>query len=219
MKALRTIAACVALASAVQAQDKAPGETMTHLFDSAQQELARGSAELAALRTTIDAEKLPMTRELSAQEEQLADLRKLHDTVTRAADAGNLEAPALKSEIKARQEEIAYVGNLLDEYVRNFETKAAVGELARYGAAVESAKEARENPALSSAEKFERQLAFATASIARLFEAIGGMRFPGVGVDLHRRLRRRSRARSPAGAGQFPRAVSIRETRRQGRRN
>jgi biopolymer transport protein ExbB len=41
-----------------------------------------------------------------------------------------------------------------------------------------------ENNTLSRQEKFTRQLDLVSVSIKRAFEAIGGMRFPGVGVDL-----------------------------------
>src|SRR5262249_36316740 len=37
---------------------------------------------------------------------------------------------------------------------------------------------------LSPTEKFLRQIALVDLSVKRLFDAVGGMRFPGVGVDL-----------------------------------
>ena len=87
--------------------------------------------------------------------------------------------------MKARQDELAYIGNLLDEYARTFESKVNVSELQYCGEAIDNAKQATENTALSASEKFVRQIAFANVSLKRLFDAIGGMRFPGVGVDLH----------------------------------
>ena len=86
--------------------------------------------------------------------------------------------------MKARQDELAYIGNLLDEYARTFEAKVNVSELQYCGEAIDTAKQATENATLSMAEKFTRQTAFVNVSLKRLFDAIGGMRFPGVGVDL-----------------------------------
>jgi biopolymer transport protein ExbB len=53
-----------------------------------------------------------------------------------------------------------------------------------FGPAIDNAKQATEDAALTVTEKFTRQLAFVDASLKRLFDAVGGMRFPGVGVDL-----------------------------------
>jgi biopolymer transport protein ExbB len=84
----------------------------------------------------------------------------------------------------ARQDELAYIGNLLDEYARTFESKLNVGEIQYCGEAIEGAKQATENTGLSQTDKFLRQIALVDLSVKRLFDAVGGMRFPGVGVDL-----------------------------------
>lgn len=171
--------------SAVTSTQQAGGnETMNQLSRSAGEELAKSIAELAQLRTEIAAEKLPLAQELTDSEERLAQLRREHDKVTRLVDEGNLELTTIKAATKASQDELDYLGNLLDEYARTFESKVNVSELQYCGAAIESAKQATENGTLSLSEKFERQLAFVDVSLKRLFEAIGGMRFPGLGVDL-----------------------------------
>jgi biopolymer transport protein ExbB len=162
----------------------APGETLGQLSLSAEQELAKSIQELNQLREQIAAEKLPMAQELTTLEEQLAQLRRDYDKVTRLVDAGNLEITTIKAEMKARQDELAYVGNLLDEYARSFESKVNVSELQYCGEAMETAKQAVENTTLSMPEKFARQTAFVNVSLKRLFDAIEGLRFPGVAVDL-----------------------------------
>jgi biopolymer transport protein ExbB len=160
------------------------GETMSQLSRSAEGELAKSSAELNRLRDQISAEKLPMAQELTASEEKLTQLRADHDKVARLVDAGNLELPQIRGEIKARQDELSYIGNLLDEYARTFESKVNVCELQYFGNAIDTAKQATENTTLSQAERFTRQVEFATLSLRRLFDVVGGMRFPGVGVDM-----------------------------------
>jgi biopolymer transport protein ExbB len=165
------------------AQDAAGDATLSRLFRSAEAELARGVGELDALREQVAAEKLPLAQELTALEERVSVLRREHDTVNRLVDSGNLEIATLKAEMKARQDELTYVGNLLDEYARTFESKVHVSELQYCGEALETAKQAPENPAWSLEEKFDRQVAFADVSLKRLFDAVGGMRFPGVAVD------------------------------------
>ena len=166
------------------AEQPAANETMKQLSLSAGQELTRSIQELNQLREQIATEKLPLAQELTTSEEKLAQLRRDHEKVTRLVDAGNLEIITIKAEMKARQDELSYIGNLLDEYARTFESKINVSELQYCGEAIETARQATENTTLSMPEKFARQIAFVNISLKRLFDAIGGMRFPGVGVDL-----------------------------------
>jgi biopolymer transport protein ExbB len=161
-----------------------PDGTMSRVSRSAEQELAKSIAELNKLRGDIASEKLPLAQELTSLEEKLSELRRDHDKATRSVDAGTLELSAIKGRIKAHQDELAYVGNLLDEYARTFETKVNVSELQYCGKAIDSAKQASENSALSMSDKFARQTELVSVSMKRLFDAIGGLRFPGVGVDL-----------------------------------
>ena len=165
------------------AEQPAANETMKQLSLSAGQELTRSIQELNQLREQIATEKLPLAQELTTSEEKLAQLRRDHEKVTRLVDAGNLEIITIKAEMKARQDELSYIGNLLDEYARTFESKINVSELQYCGEAILTAKQATENTTLSMPEKFSRQIAFVNVSLKRLFDAIGGMRFPGVGVD------------------------------------
>lgn len=181
MKITNTILGVLFLASVGFAQQT---ETIGSLSRSAEQELQKSIQELNTLREQIAGEKLPLAQELTATEERVTQLRRDHEKVARLVDAGNLEIATIKAEMKARQDELSYIGNILDEYARTFESKVNVSEMQNIGHAIESAKQASENTGLTMPEKFSRQLAFATLSVKRLFEAIGGMRFPGLGVDL-----------------------------------
>jgi biopolymer transport protein ExbB len=168
----------------VSAQDPAPEQPISRIAHSAQEQLAASVKALDDLRAQIGAEKLPLAQDLPAQEEHLTQLRRDFDQVSRAQDAGNLDIASIKAATKARQDELAYVGNLLDEYARTYESKVNVAELQNFGPQIETAKQATENTTLSMSEKFARQVGFAKASLQRLDDAIGGMRFDGVGVDL-----------------------------------
>ncbi len=172
------------LPSAVPARAQvAAGETIGQLSRSAGEQLERSILDLNQLRDGIATEKLPMAKELTAAEEKLSKLRKEHDKVTRLVDEGNLGISTLKASMKARQDELSYIGNLLDEYARTFETRVNPSELQYSGAAVESAKDAAENTSLSMAEKYTRQTDLVGVSMKRLFDSVGGMRFRGSGVD------------------------------------
>ena len=174
----------LSLAVSGLAQQPDTGQTMNQLSLSAEKELAGSIQELNQLRDQIATEKLPLAQELTASEEKLAQLRRDYEKVSRLVDSGNLEMAALKAEMKARQDELAYIGNLLDEYARSFESKVNVSELQYCGQALEAAKQATENSVLSLPEKYTRQIAFVNVSLKRLFDSIGGMRFAGFAVDM-----------------------------------
>jgi len=187
---VRSVACSFALLAGDEpAQEKpavpvAADEPMGRLSRSAEQDLARSLAELAALRETIANEKLPLANELTQLEDKLANLRKEHDRVTRLVDEGNLELAGIRQLIKEREDEQGYVANLLDEYARTFETRIHVSELQYCGEPLIRAKQAIEDKTLAAAEKFSRQAAFVAVTLKRLFDAVGGMRFDGEGVDL-----------------------------------
>ncbi len=184
MKTLSSLFVILVLAAGSRAQDAASSDTLGQVSRSATQELATSTAALNALRDTIANEKLPLAQELTRLEEQLGQLRKDYDKVSRLIDSSNLELPTIKAEMKAREDEQSYIANLLDEYARTFESKVNISELQYCGEAIETAKQATENTTLTPPERFSRQASFVDVSLKRLFDAIGGMRFPGVGVDL-----------------------------------
>ena len=185
MNTLRGMIGVCLLAFGASAQENAkPEGTLNQLSSSADKQLAASIQELNLVRDQIAAEKLPLARELTGAEDRLSQLRRGSDRITREVDAANLELASIKTEMKARQDELSYVGNLLDDYARTFESKVNISELQYCGKDIASAKEATENTTLSMSDKFTRQIAFANVSIKRLFDAIGGMRFPGVAVDL-----------------------------------
>lgn len=179
-----TLALPLAALPAQQAQEATATQTVTGLARSANDELQKSIAELTALREQIATEKLPLAEELTKLEDELSQLRREHDRITRLVDEGSLERANLETEMKARRDELAYDTNLLDEYARNFESKVHPTELQYCGKAIETAKQATANPALSQAEKFAQQVELVKASVQRSFDALGGMKFDGEGVDL-----------------------------------
>ena len=179
-----TLASLVLCLVPIPVQESDAEPTLTRVSQSAQAELQRSVEELDELRSAIQAEKLPLAEELTSLEEKLSELRREHDRVARLVDEGNLALGTIRGNIQKRQDNLTYVGNLLDEYARNFETKVGVGELQTCGEAIEAAKGAPENPTLSLEEKLALQTVLVEISIQRLFHAMSGLRFPGEGVDL-----------------------------------
>lgn len=187
MKCIQSIFGIALLALPGFAQEQVPAQspekTINKISESASRELEKSTAELNALREQIAADKLPLSQEITVLEERLMEMRREYDKLTRLIDEDKLDITNTKSMLKGRQDELVYVGNFLDEYARTFETKVHVSELQYCGEALLAAKQAPENKSLSMAQRFERQLAFVDVTTKRLFDSIGGIRFPGLGVD------------------------------------
>jgi biopolymer transport protein ExbB len=166
-----------------QAQDKADGAAFRQAGASVQQQLETSLTELTRLREDLAKEKIPLGKKLTDLENQLAEVRREYQQVTRLLDSRTLDLSNLRSEIQSRQEEKTYLSNLLGEYTRNFETRLHIAELQRYRQPLEAAKLALENSALSETEVYQAQAALVTASLERLHDALGGTRFEGSAVD------------------------------------
>ncbi|NBX26349.1 MAG: hypothetical protein EBQ99_09945, partial [Planctomycetes bacterium] len=171
------VPACLAiltLMGAAAAQAPAPsgegGKALTKAGAAAEAELAKSITELNGMRERIAAEKMPLAQELTALEEKVIELRREADRVQRLVDAGALEIGTLQGEMKARQDELAYVASLLDEYARTFETKINVGEVQLFAAPIEASKSAMENKTLLPGERFKTQTGFVDLTVKRLFD-------------------------------------------------
>ena len=161
----------------------AEGNEVGEAAAKAQKDLDASLAQLSTLRETIAAERLPLSRKLSQLEERVSDLRRRNDETLRALDTGSLDFTKLEGEKKLRQEELGYLGNLLDEYARNFESKLDVSELQVYATLLEQAKQAPGSVDLTEDQKLERQLAVVKESLLRVQDLVGGKRFDGSAVD------------------------------------
>lgn len=183
MKKLISLLVVFLVSFGVFAQDSGV-KTLGRLSAIAEEDLANTISDLNKMREEIATEKIPLAEKLSALEDKLVSLRKQQTEVARGLDDVNLQNVNLKTEMKARKDELAYVGNLLDEYAKTFETRVHPCELQTLGNPINSAKEAPTNPTLSMAEKYEKQTQLVNVSIKRLFDVVGGMTFSGEAVDL-----------------------------------
>jgi biopolymer transport protein ExbB len=178
---LRTIVLCVVITALPWPLPAA--ETLDGAAAAAEADLQASLRELTALRDRIAAERLPLTRELESLEGRLRDLRREQDQELRAIDTGGLDLATAQGELKLRQEEIGYVGNLLDEYTRTLESRLNASEVPRFAETIAASKDAPADTDLTPPEKLARQLAVVSASLTRADEIIGGTRFEGTAVD------------------------------------
>src|SRR5262245_19461700 len=172
-----------ALGSPVMAQAPGGGAPLAPVAGSVRQDLEKSLTELKNLRASIEAEKVPLAKELSSLETRLRDLKGRQETGARSNDETGLEVGQLKEAARLREEEVTYVGNLLDEFARNFEGTLHVSEAGRYAPSLEAAKLATLNKDLTPQERFTRQTEVVREALTRAEDLLGGTRYPGKAVD------------------------------------
>ncbi len=194
---ITTLALLLGLSALAPAQEQVQGqvqqpevpaaEANTTTFDSAaatvDKQLEEAVAELNRLRETITAEKLPMNRRLSELEAELTRARGEFQQTARKLDGVSLAVTNLTVDIQRLETQERYLSGLLGDYVRKFDASLHIAELARFEALLQNAQLAPENANLSSLQVFQAQTGLLSASLERLEEALGGVRFDGTAVD------------------------------------
>lgn len=180
----RTLGILMILAAApLAAGAESTTPVLSEAGSSARRDLEASLGALTALREQIQAEKVPLTRELSRLEDELTVTRREIDETSRGQDAKRLEQANLETALKLRQEEASYVTNLLDEFVRGFESILHPSEYPRYGAAIDAAKLAKQNLDLPIEETHVRQGKVITEALDRVDDILGGTCYAGEAVD------------------------------------
>lgn len=170
--------ALAALASRSHAAEPAaaPQGLSPDIVRKAQGALTAGEAELAKVRAQIEQEKVPLHKNLTELEEKLIAARKRYDERKKAADLLSVESSNVSTEVKLRGDENAYLGNILDEYVRGFESRIHSGEIAGYEKLLSETKLATENPNLTDSDRFAKRMEVLKKSVTRLKDNSGGRR-------------------------------------------
>lgn len=137
--------------------------------------------ELNRLRERISDQKVPLTERLNELENRKSELEATYESIARELDNATLRRANLKEPMEQRRRQIRDVTNVLNEYIRNFETRIHIAELQRYEGEINEAKRAFEVDA-SLEELFEQQSPLIGTSVERLNEALGGARFEGRAV-------------------------------------
>jgi biopolymer transport protein ExbB len=157
--------------------------TFNESIESIKKDLDAGLRDLSAMREKIQAEQVPLTKELRQLEDELIAARKEYDGVLKIRDTRTLDVSNLKSEIKAREDQNKYLSNLLDEYLRNLETRLHIAEVQRYGKMLGEVRSTVDNNDFSLSQRFAARLQGARQTLDRVEDLLGGATFPGTAVD------------------------------------
>ncbi|MEZ5276284.1 MAG: MotA/TolQ/ExbB proton channel family protein [Opitutaceae bacterium] len=160
----------------------ASAQTYSAAASSAVGDLQKVEAELAALRTRIADEKIPISKDLNRLENEVLAKRREVNRVENVRDNRKVDLNALENEVQARGEQNDYVRSLLTEYIRAFRTRIHVSEIQKYDEIAHEAQTAVDDANLTEAEKFNAQIALVQSSLNRVQDIIGGNTFTGNGI-------------------------------------
>ncbi len=151
-------------------------------------DLQKALADLSAARQEIENERLPLARQVTEQEQKLADKKSELAKAQRFQENQLVELNALKAEARRQMEEVKYVDSLLTEYTRAFRSRLNFIEEPRYKdlfAAVEKAAAAADLP---PAEQFSQRSVLLTTALDRVEKALGGELLDGQALDKQGRV-------------------------------
>jgi len=160
----------------------AHAESFSEARASARRDLDQAIERLAEVREEIREEKVPLARELTEQEALVREKRRELEAARRARDTRSVALESLREQLRFLRDETGYVGNLLGEYVRSFEQRLHLAELARYDAVLLEAKSAMEQPETADEARIQAQFELLRASLGRIRENLGGTGFTGEAV-------------------------------------
>lgn len=184
MNFLRTLP----LLAAVALSFKGPAQDLVTVATGASADLQKALADLARVRQEVEAERLPLAREVNDLEQRLADQREALAKAQRFQENQLVELNALKAEARRRVEEVNYVDSLLSEYTRAFRSRLHFAEEPRYLAVFESVDKAAVDPDLTSAERLEKRAVILATAIERAKQSLGGELFEGRALDRQGRV-------------------------------
>ncbi|MDB4345876.1 MotA/TolQ/ExbB proton channel family protein [bacterium] len=155
------------------------GQSFNSASEQADSDLKAALAELTETRDEIAEEKIPLIREVYTLEDDVRQKSDELNRLRRLRDNSDLGLNRLREQVKAIDAQNDYAAGLLDEFVRSFETRIDYSEVQLYAAAAEEARLALDDPNLTQAERFNKQIEVIGVALNRLEKLTGGYTFEG----------------------------------------
>ncbi len=135
--------------------------------------------ELSQVREKIAKERVPLSTRISALESEVVALRQQHEALLKVRDSRTIDLTSLRRQVESLSEQEDFVDSRLDEFVRDFEGRLDISELARFEALTAAAKLAQKDVNLDAGARRDTQLAVVDAALGRLDDQLGGHIFEG----------------------------------------
>ena len=158
----------------------ASAQTLEQITQAREAKLEASLQELHALRESIQAERLPLTRDLNATHAKADELEDEVARVRRLRDSQSVELETLRERVTGRQREVDYVTRtLMPSYLANYEAALSVGELETVGESIREYNLYLENADASEADKLAAGLTLMADSLQQLESLLGGQIYAG----------------------------------------
>ncbi|MFP4283586.1 MAG: hypothetical protein ACLFU2_13280, partial [Opitutales bacterium] len=158
----------------------ASSQTLEQIAASHEDKLEEALERLRELRMEIQAEQVPLARELTARKARAAELASEVARLQRLRDNRSVEVETLRARVEARKREIDYVRRtLLPEYVADFEAGLSAGERGQIAATLRAYNLLLEDPEVDETEKLARGFALIERSLRETTRLLGGKRYAG----------------------------------------
>ncbi len=156
-----------------------PEESFDAARAAAAQRLERALEELGSTRNRIAKEKIPLSRAVSALEDEVLALRRERARLLEIRDSRTIDLSSLRRQVESLETQEDFVNSRLNEFVRDFEGRLDISELPQYQELTAAAKLSEKNANLDAAGKRAAQLRVVDAALQRLREQLGGQSYAG----------------------------------------
>jgi biopolymer transport protein ExbB len=157
----------------------AHGQSFASASNQANADLEAALTQLAEVRADIATAKIPLIREVSSLEDEVRKKTEELNQLRRLRDNSDLGLNRLREQVEAMEAQNEYAAGLLDEFVRSFETRIDYSEVQLYSEAAEEARLALDDPDMSQADRFNKQIDVIGVALNRLEQLTGGYTFEG----------------------------------------
>ncbi|MGB0744225.1 MAG: MotA/TolQ/ExbB proton channel family protein [Opitutales bacterium] len=157
----------------------AQAQTFESASEQASQDLQNALNELNDIRGDIAKEKIPLIKEVSTLEDEVRQKSSELDRLRRLRDNSDLGLNRLREQVDAIKAQNEYAAGLLDEFVHSFETRIDYSEIQLYSASAEEARLALDDPNMTQADRFNKQIDVIGVALDRLEQLSGGYTFEG----------------------------------------
>ncbi|MGY8652345.1 MAG: MotA/TolQ/ExbB proton channel family protein [Verrucomicrobiia bacterium] len=179
-KLLKSLRGLFAALLCLFAAATAAAQSLEDLAAKQQTKLDDAVKRLAEQRKEIEAEQIPLARELNDLTAKARDLRKQLNETRAIRDSRGISLEQLQSRVEAREKELDYITrSLFSEFISASQSALSAGEHATHGEAIRQHNLFLESPEATDAEKIAASLKLISDSTARLEKLIGGKSYDG----------------------------------------
>jgi len=155
------------------------GPTFVVASSEIDRKLESSLQELGTLRGRIAKEKIPLSKSVSALEDEVLKLRREQERLLEIRDSRTLDLSSLHKEVDSLEDQEDFIDSRLSEFVRDFEGRLDISELAGFEDLTKRAKLAEKDVNLDVVERRERQVQVVQAALVRMRDQLGGHAYPG----------------------------------------